>query len=169
MVEFSKTALGLAAGLAATTIIGYCIYYDKKRRSDPEYKKKVRARRLQARRAERRTTVAPNPLEPGSFEQYFLEEIHLGETYIAAGEVDEGVKHLANALDVCGRPTQLIGVLQQTLQPHVFALLVIKLQEMAARRASGDEAPRLVFGAGFRRPSANEAASSANAMIDSLE
>ena len=43
------------------------------------------------------------------------------------GETEEGVEHLSNAVAVCGQPQQLLQVLQQTLPPQVFALLVQKL------------------------------------------
>lgn len=42
MLEINKTAIGIAAGVAGTLFIGYCFYFDSKRRSDPEYRKKVR-------------------------------------------------------------------------------------------------------------------------------
>lgn len=45
MIEINKTAIGIAAGLAGTLFIGYCIYFDKKRRNEPDYKKKVRERK----------------------------------------------------------------------------------------------------------------------------
>lgn len=32
-----------AVGLAGSLFLGYCVYFDKKRRSDPDYKKKVLA------------------------------------------------------------------------------------------------------------------------------
>ena len=32
-----------AAGLAGSLFLGYCVYFDKKRRRDPDYKKKVLA------------------------------------------------------------------------------------------------------------------------------
>lgn len=38
-----KAALGLAAG--ATLFLGYCYYFDAKRRSDPFYKQKVKERK----------------------------------------------------------------------------------------------------------------------------
>lgn len=41
-LDISRTTLGIAAGIAGTLFLSYCIYFDKKRRSDPEYKKKVR-------------------------------------------------------------------------------------------------------------------------------
>lgn len=45
MMDISRTTLGIAAGVAGTLFLGYCIYFDNKRRSDPEYKKKVRDRK----------------------------------------------------------------------------------------------------------------------------
>lgn len=35
-----------ALGLLGSLFVGYCIYFDSKRRSDPDYKKKVLAREL---------------------------------------------------------------------------------------------------------------------------
>lgn len=44
-MEVNRTTLSIAAGVAGTLFLGYCIYFDKKRRSDPEYKKKIRERK----------------------------------------------------------------------------------------------------------------------------
>lgn len=41
-LDISRTTLGIAAGIAGTLFLSYCIYFDKKRRNDPEYKRKVR-------------------------------------------------------------------------------------------------------------------------------
>lgn len=40
-MEISKT-IGIAAGVAGTLFLGYCIYFDHKRRKDPSFKKKLR-------------------------------------------------------------------------------------------------------------------------------
>lgn len=42
--------------------------------------------------------------------RFFLKEIQAGEALISSGEIDEGVTHLANAVVVCGQPTQLLQV-----------------------------------------------------------
>lgn len=34
----------IAAGVGAALFVGYCIYFDRKRRSDPNYKNKLRER-----------------------------------------------------------------------------------------------------------------------------
>ena len=43
------------------------------------------------------------------------------------GEIEKGVEHLSNAVAVCGQPQQLLQVLQQTLPPQVFRLLLDRL------------------------------------------
>lgn len=40
----SKTAMGIAVGIASA-VVGYCIYFDNQRRSDPDFKKKLRERK----------------------------------------------------------------------------------------------------------------------------
>jgi len=44
-----------------------------------------------------------------------------------AGDIEMGVDHLSNAVAVCGQPQQLLQVLQQTLPPQVFQMLLMKL------------------------------------------
>lgn len=36
--------------------------------------------------------------------------MQLGEALISTGEIEQGVEHLANAVIVCGQPTQLLQV-----------------------------------------------------------
>jgi len=44
MTTMSKTAIGVVAGVAGTLFLGYCLYFDRQRRSDPNFKKKLRER-----------------------------------------------------------------------------------------------------------------------------
>ena len=62
-------------------------------------------------------------------QKFFLQEVQLGEEMLAAGDIDNGVEHLSNAVAVCGQPQQLLGVLQQTLPPQVFQLLVQRMPQ----------------------------------------
>jgi len=43
MTMMSKAAMGIAVGIAGI-FVGYCFYFDQKRRSDPDFKKKLRER-----------------------------------------------------------------------------------------------------------------------------
>ena len=38
----TKTSLSVLAGVAGTLFVSYCVYFDHKRRSNPEFKKKLR-------------------------------------------------------------------------------------------------------------------------------
>ena len=58
---------------------------------------------------------------------FFLQEVQLGEELLGVGHLEDGVEHLANAINVCGQPNELLQILQQTLQPQVFHLLVERL------------------------------------------
>lgn len=51
-------------------------------------------------------------------------------TYYISGDVENAVEHLSNAVPLCGQPQQLLQVLEQTLPPQVFQLLVQKLPEV---------------------------------------
>lgn len=54
-------------------------------------------------------------------------QVQMGEELLAQGEIESGVEHLSNAVAVCGQPQQLLQVLQQTLPPQVFRLLLERL------------------------------------------
>lgn len=137
----SKAAIGIAAGICGTLFIGYCIYFDRKRRSDPNFKKKLRERR-RARRAATKTTGTklPDLKDHEAVQRFFLQEVQLGEELLAQGDLEGGVEHLGNAVAVCGQPNQLLQVLQQTLPPQVFHLLLQRLpsvgQKVVAQNAS---------------------------------
>lgn len=43
-MEITRTTLGIAVGVVGTLFLGYCVYFDKQRRKDPLFKKKLRER-----------------------------------------------------------------------------------------------------------------------------
>lgn len=136
-----KAAWGIAAGVCGTLFLGYCIYFDHKRHKDPDFKQKLRERRRAKKAANsggtRRTnTVFPNMRDHEAVQKFFLQEVQLGEELLAAGDLDNGVDHLANAIAVCGQPDQLLQILQQTLQPQVFHLLIQRLPQIAPKIVS---------------------------------
>lgn len=91
----------------------------------------------------------PDLKDAEAVQKFFLEEIQQGEELLAQGKVsfpvwllpvcavltrsastgdyERGVDHLTNAIAVCGQPQQLLQVLQQTLPPPVFQMLLTKL------------------------------------------
>uniref|UniRef100_A0A1A9V825 Mitochondrial import receptor subunit TOM20 homolog n=1 Tax=Glossina austeni TaxID=7395 RepID=A0A1A9V825_GLOAU len=169
MLNINKTLLRIAAGAIGVACIGYCIYFDKKRRHDPDYKKKIRQnRKRNAKQDSARDAGMPNLNDHEAIERYFLQEIQMGETLIARGEFDAGVEHLANALVVCGQPGRLMHVLQTTLPGQAFGMLLMKLQET---NNENSEAPKNT-NSGKLRPNTSSAGletTSEAIIIDELE
>lgn len=132
----------IAAGLGAAFFVGYCIYFDRKRRSDPNYKNKLRERRKKQKVAQEKTGFSklPDLKDAEAVQKFFLEEIQLGEELLAQGDYEKGVDHLTNAIAVCGQPQQLLQVLQQTLPPPVFQMLLTKLPTISQRIVSAQSA-----------------------------
>ena len=60
--------------------------------------------------------------------------MELGEELLASGDLDGGIEHLANAVAVCGQPQHLLQVLQKTLPPQVFHLLIQRLPSVGQVR-----------------------------------
>ncbi|CAH1261834.1 TOMM20 [Branchiostoma lanceolatum] len=171
----TKTALSLAAGVCGTLFLGYCIYFDHKRRNDPGFKQKLRERRKKQKAGQKpqTSTKIPDLKDTEAVQKFFLEEVQLGEEQLAqgdfengvehltnagvavcgfyksmshvtqfccplsdTGDFENGVEHLTNAVAVCGQPQQLLQVLQQTLPPQVFQMLIAKLPSVSQKFAS---------------------------------
>lgn len=138
----SKAAIGIAAGVCGTLILGYCIYFDKQRHDDPDFKKKLRERRRAQKMAasgRKSGPALPDMKDHEAVQRFFLQEVQLGEELLAAGDLENGVEHLGNAVAVCGQPNQLLQVLQQTLPPQVFHLLVQRLPVIAPRMQRSEQ------------------------------
>uniref|UniRef100_A0A4W5PMY3 Translocase of outer mitochondrial membrane 20 n=1 Tax=Hucho hucho TaxID=62062 RepID=A0A4W5PMY3_9TELE len=80
--------------------------------------------------------LLPDLKDAEAVQKFFLEEIQLGEELLAQGDCETGVDHLTNAIAVCGQPQQLLQVLQQTLPPPVFQMLLAKLPTISQRIVS---------------------------------
>ncbi|XP_059045745.1 mitochondrial import receptor subunit TOM20 homolog [Achroia grisella] len=146
-MEITRTTLGIAAGIAGTLFLGYCVYFDQQRRKDPLFKKKLRERRQKAHQNSSRSHTLGGPLPDMSdheaMQRFFLQQIQLGEELLAAGDLEAGVEHLGQAVAVCGQTQQLLSVLQQTMPAPIFHLLLKKLPEVSERlranmKASGN-------------------------------
>ncbi|XP_054956717.1 mitochondrial import receptor subunit TOM20 homolog isoform X2 [Pan paniscus] len=75
----------IAAGVCGALFIGYCIYFDRKRRSDPNFKNRLRERRKKQKLAKERAGLSklPDLKDAEAVQKFFLEEIQLGEELLA--------------------------------------------------------------------------------------
>ncbi|XP_054456202.1 translocase of outer mitochondrial membrane 20 [Anoplopoma fimbria] len=131
----SGRASAVVVGACGALFIAYCIYFDRKRRSDPRFKEKLLERRRKHNVSSEKSGVArlPDLKDAEAVQKFFLEEIQLGEELLSQGDFENGVEHLTNAIAVCGQPQQLLQVLQQTLPPPVFQMLLTKLPTISQR------------------------------------
>eukprot|EP00069_Balaena_mysticetus_P022671 bmy_14449T0 len=103
-MPYVRTVLGLLSGLAvcgAVAFLGDCVYFDRKRRGDPAFKRRLRETKNE------------------KLQQLFLQEVRMGELWLSRGEHRKGVEHLSNALLVCGQPQELLKVFRHTLPPKM--------------------------------------------------
>ncbi|KAH8247552.1 hypothetical protein KR038_006152, partial [Drosophila bunnanda] len=119
MINYMK----LIAAVTGMTFLGYCVYFDRKRRSDPDFKRKLHERR--SRRPAPK--AGPGDLNEKDMEIYFLDQMQRGQGLIMNGDIEGGVDHLISAIFVCNQPDKLLHVLQSTLPTEIFAMMLIKM------------------------------------------
>nr|XP_006135315.1 TOMM20-like protein 1 [Pelodiscus sinensis] len=66
-------------------------------------------------------------------QEFFLQEVQLGEHWLSKGEHKKSVEHLTNAISVCAQPDQLLQVLHRTLPPQVFEMLMQRIPYIKQR------------------------------------
>ena len=138
----TQTQLALA-GVTGGLFLAYCVYFDHKRRSAPDFKKKLRAKREQQQREKelRNAPKYPNFRNEAEVQKYFFEEIQAGEDFLARGEVNDGVLHLANAVAASGQPMQLLNLLKQSLPPEVAKAVAEKYPVVARAMLAASGVP----------------------------
>jgi import receptor subunit TOM20 len=106
--NLSKTTV--VCGVAGALFLGYCFYFDHKRRHAPDFKKKLHEKRAadKENRKNKNRKKLPNLADHEAVQRYFLHEIQMGEALISSGDIERGVEHLSNAVIVCGQPAQLL-------------------------------------------------------------
>ncbi|KAL0078602.1 mitochondrial outer membrane translocase complex, subunit Tom20 domain-containing protein [Phycomyces blakesleeanus] len=147
-------ALTAAATLAALSI-GYMVYFDYSRRSDPDFKKKLRRDRKMAAKAAKESEESSKmgrvelieqviiaaaqenyPTTPEEKEQYFMSQVAAGEALCAQGEpfYNEAILPFYKALKVYPAPMELIMIYQKTLPPPVFENIanIMAIEQQAA-------------------------------------
>ncbi len=73
----SGRTLGICAGIGAAAFLGYCLYFDSRRRSAPDFKKKLRERRRAAAKkaSQNRGPPLPDFSDQEAVQRFFLQEV----------------------------------------------------------------------------------------------
>lgn len=133
--------LVITLGTASAIILGYCMYFDRKRRLDPAYRRKVHERRqrdaieMLKYRLIRDSEWALDDIPCDSsahmtLERCFLDEIKVGELLITQGNISDGLSHLTNAIMMCAQPMPVLHTLKESLPDCIFMPLIMKLQQL---------------------------------------
>ncbi|KAG1178000.1 hypothetical protein G6F70_002069 [Rhizopus microsporus] len=143
MAVKASTIAVISTAVIAAFGIGYLVYFDQKRRKDPEFKKQLKRERKKQAKAEKETKKAELatveqlvqnvlneiaqetfPESPEEKEKYFMEQVAAGEALCQQGLHNESVKHFYKALKIYPAPLELIMIYQQTLPEVVFRIVV---------------------------------------------
>ncbi|CAF0761949.1 unnamed protein product [Adineta ricciae] len=128
----SKTLWPLVAAVGlGVSFVGYCVYFDRKRRNAPDFSEKLKAKRRKQKQTVDTSQSHVNTGDPDEMRRYFLEQIQQGEDCLSRGDLNNGVDHLAKAVAVCSQPQNLMALFQQTLPPEIFQEIIIRLPRIA--------------------------------------
>jgi len=127
-------AVAIAGGLGLA-FLGYCVYFDCKRRSDPDFKKKLRDRRRKVKQAQidKMASNYPDLTDEQAVQRFFMTEIQLGEQLLATGDIENGIEHLANAVAVTPQKENILGVLRSSLPDQFYSMLCERLPLVAKK------------------------------------
>ncbi|KAI8875412.1 hypothetical protein K501DRAFT_263838 [Backusella circina FSU 941] len=147
----------ISTAVVAAFGIGYLVYFDQKRRSDPDFKKRLkRERKLNAKKEKvakeeevatveelvkevlKAVSKEEFPESAEDKEKYFMEQVGIGEELCKQGEAyyDQSVIHFYKALKIYPAPLELIMIYQKTVPEKVFRIVVnIMALEQQQRQA----------------------------------
>ncbi|KAF8936743.1 hypothetical protein EDD21DRAFT_374531 [Dissophora ornata] len=144
----TSTIVAATVGTLAVATIGYAIYFDQKRRGDPEFRRKLkkekkRALKQQKEEEKKKVTMTTQSAEealasikeeefPTSMEErekFCMEQLSTGEALFTRGPeyFDMAAICFYKALKVYPAPAELVMVYQKTIPPEVFTLVMSML------------------------------------------
>lgn len=140
----SSTTFAIVSTIAVATL-GYCVYFDFKRRNDPEFRRSLREHtknaerkaKLEAKQAKEqvisilKTKLAesliaePLPTSPAEKEQFFMTQVGHAEKLaaIVGKEVDAAI-HFYKALAIYPNPTAILDIYQKSVPAEVYELIM---------------------------------------------
>ncbi|KAF9006688.1 MAS20 protein import receptor-domain-containing protein [Cyathus striatus] len=149
----SPSFFTIAAATLATGVLAYAIYFDYKRRNDPDFRKKLKKEKKRIQKKVSKENVASPassplsddtlrsalnalkneevPKSPEAKEEYFMNQVSMGEQMSLRGNDFALPAAIAfyRALRVYPSPVELIVIYQKTVPENIFNL-IIRLTEL---------------------------------------
>ncbi|KAK3813404.1 MAG: MAS20 protein import receptor-domain-containing protein [Benniella sp.] len=141
----TSTIVAVTVGTLAVATVGYAIYFDQKRRNDPEFRRKLKKEKKRAQKQQKEeekkkvVSIAQMieqalesikedefPTLPEEREKFCMEQLSTGEALLSRGPEAYGIAAICfyKALKVYQAPTELVMVYQKTIPPEVFTVVM---------------------------------------------
>lgn len=125
--------------VAALGAVGYCIWFDRQRRSGLDFRRKLRDKRQQ------KFSIPSKFESQEQMQHYFMQQLQEGEMAMVSNKFDSAANHFVNAIVVSGNVQLVLQALQNTAPPQVLSLTMKKLSERAKGKCA--TAARTAIGA----------------------
>lgn len=155
------TIAAIVAGTAATGFLAYAVYFDHKRRNDPEFRKQLKRESKRTQRAAKeeaehqgaeqkkaireaveRANEEGFPNDPEEVEAYFMQEVAKGEGMVQKGEDNvEAALCFYRALKVYPNPRELINIYDKTVPKPVLDILAEMIAVDTSIPVGGSKTP----------------------------
>ncbi|XP_003375432.1 conserved hypothetical protein [Trichinella spiralis] len=122
-----KIILWGVSGLAGALFVAYCIYFDRKRRQDPQYKKKIaekRKKQTEMTKKKNKIKLPANPFEMQAFVSYHAQ---LLDECVSRNKYEDAAEHLAYIFACSGESGQMQDMVRYMFPPIVMEQLESKL------------------------------------------
>ncbi|OAL54450.1 protein import receptor MAS20 [Pyrenochaeta sp. DS3sAY3a] len=156
-----STIAAITAGTVVTGVLAYAVYFDHKRRNDPEFRRQLKreskktqraakeeaeAHGAEQKKAIREAVAAANeegfPKDPEEVEAYFMQEVAQGEGMVQKGADNiEAALCFYRALKVYPNPRELINIYDKTVPKPVLDILAEMIAVDTSIPVSGSKTP----------------------------
>ncbi|KZM25882.1 mitochondrial import receptor subunit tom20 [Ascochyta rabiei] len=157
----TSTLVAISVGTVVTGLLAYAVYFDNKRRNDPEFRKalKKESKRIQRaakeeaehqgaeqKKAIRDAVALANeegfPKDPEEVEAYFMQEVAQGEGMVQKGADNvEAALCFYRALKVYPNPRELINIYDKTVPKPVLDILAEMIAVDTSIPVGGSKTP----------------------------
>ncbi|KAL5114818.1 mitochondrial import receptor subunit tom20 [Pleosporales sp. CAS-2024a] len=156
-----STVAAIGVGTVVTGFLAYAVYFDHKRRNDPEFRKQLKreskrtqraakeqeeAQGAEQKKAIREAVASANeegfPKDPEEVEAYFMQEVAQGEGMVQKGADNvEAALCFYRALKVYPNPRELINIYDKTVPKPVLDILAEMIAVDTSIPVGGSKTP----------------------------
>ena len=124
----NRLTISLVAGGICAGFLVYCVYFDRKRRSDPNFKAKLKEKRLKELDFKQKSSQNfPDLSDEIGLQNFFISEMQLGQELLSSGDIENGTEHVAFAVLVSPSKEELLSFLSMQLPEEIFQKIMQKI------------------------------------------